>query len=634
MIYDKPITLNTLKLKNRYIMAPVKTAYGTPKGDVTNRHLIYYENMAKGGVALIILEPVSVSQSGKEHPKQLTIHLDDSVENLKKITDVIHKNGSLACLNINHAGRAALPKATGMNPKAPSAVMCPTTGATPDVLNKDEIEEILKAYETAIIRAKEADFDAVEVQCGHGYLISQFLSGRTNLRDDEYGKDRSLFLNRVLKIVQRNKGSLTTFVRISASEFVEKGIDPEKNRVILDAAKKYGFDAVHCGLGSSCDTPPWYFSHMAMPQEKQIEVFKKIREMTDLPMIAAGRMADIDKIKMFENENIADFIAFGRPLIADPNLVNKLINKQYDDAVLCGYCLQGCLVNVKSGVGVGCIVNPEVDKRPLEKDRVSKKIAVIGGGPAGMSAAIAFSKKGHNVTLFEKDGKLGGNFILAALTPSKKTMNRPLSGLIKMTEKYVKNIELNSEFTQKDMDKFDYFVVAAGAKQNIPDIENLDKQYWMTSIEYFKGEKNVQGKKVLVIGAGMAGMEAAEELADKGYDVIATKRTDTIANDMEPITKALMMQRLKRKNNIKIMPNTTVLKFAEDSVEYKHEGKDGKWKPFDTIIVASGMNPENELYNTLKEKGKDVDVIGDADKPADIYSATHAGYNLACEKGF
>ena len=634
MIYDKPTTLNTLRLKNRYFMAPVKMAYGTPKGDVTERHLLYYENMAKGGVALIILEPVSVSQSGKEHPKQLTIHLDNSVENLKKITNVIHKNGSLACLNINHAGRAALPKATGMNPKAPSAIMCPTTGATPDALSKDEIEEILKNYETAVKRAIEAEFDAIEVQCGHGYLISQFLSDRTNLRDDEYGKDKSLFLNRVFDLVQKNRGNLTTFVRISASEFVKEGIDPEKNRVILDAAEKYGFDAVHCGLGSSCDTPPWYFSHMAMPQEKQIEVFKKIRKMTDLPMIAAGRMADVDKIKMFEEENISDFIAFGRPLIADPNLVNKLINQQYADAVLCGYCLQGCLVNVKSGAGVGCIVNPEVDKKPLEKDKTSKNIAIIGGGPAGMSAAVAFSKKGHNVTLFEKDNELGGNFILAALAPYKKTMKRPLLGLIKMTEKYVKNIKLNYEFTQKDMDGFDYFVVATGAKQNIPDIENLNGQYWITSIEYFKNQKKVRGKRILVIGAGMAGMEAAEELADKGYEVIATKRTDTIANDMEPITKALMMQRLKNRDNIKIMPNTTVIKFSENSVKYKHEGKDGEWEPFDTIIVASGMNPENELYKILKEKGKDVDVIGDAKDPKDIYSATHAGYNLACEKRF
>jgi len=144
----------------------------------------------------------------------------------------------------------------------------------------------------------------------------------------------------------------------------------------------------------------------------------------------------------------------------------------------------------------------------------------------------------------------------------------------------------------------------------------------------------VRGKRILVIGAGMAGMEAAEELADKGYEVIATKRTDTIANDMEPITKALMMQRLKNKDNIKIMPNTTVMKFSENSVKYKHEGKDGEWGPFDTIIVASGMNPENELYKILKEKGKNANVIGDADEPVDIYSATHAGYSLACEKRF
>ncbi|KAA0257057.1 FAD-dependent oxidoreductase [Deferribacter autotrophicus] len=629
MIYKEPVSIKNLKFKNRFIMAPIKTGYGSPNGDVNERHLTYYDNVSKSGVAMIILEPVSVSQSGKEHPKQITIHLENSVENLKKIVNLLHKNDCLACINLNHAGRAANPKATGMPPKAPSSITCPSTGQTPEELTKDEIEAILHDYEVAVKRAVEAGFDAIEIQCGHGYLVHQFLSERLNKRNDEYGKDKTLFLRKVLEIAANNAPNTVKFIRISANEFVEEGITPEKNKIILDLAKEYGFDAIHCGLGNACDTSPWYYSHMALPENMQIEAFKAIKNMTDLPIIAAGRMADLEKIKLFERENIADFIAFGRPLIADHNLVNKILEDKTDDIVYCGYCLQGCLYNVRNGKGLGCIVNPEIDKKPVTKTDNPKKVAVIGGGPAGMSAAITLSKMGHKPTLFEKNNELGGQFRLAPLAPHKETMTRPLEGLINETIKHVKDIKLNYAFTENDIDGFDYYIVATGSRQNIPEIENLDAQYWITSLEFFENSKPVKGKRVLIIGAGMVGMEAAEVLVEKGYDVVITKRTDTIANDMEPITKNLMLKRLQNKPNIKIMPNTKVLKFEKNGVVYEHEGKKGKWEPFDTVIVASGMLPNHELHTLLVKKRKNVLVVGDANCPEDIFAATQQGYKAA-----
>jgi len=610
-------------------MAPVKTGYGSPQGEVNERHLTYYNNVSKSGVAMIILEPVSVSQNGKEHPKQLTIHQDNSVENLKKIVNLLHKNECLACINLNHAGRSANPKATGEKPKAPSSIQCPSTGAIPEELSLDEIEQILDDYKSAVKKAIKAGFDAIEIQCGHGYLIHQFLSERLNKRSDEYGKDKTLFLRKVLQTVSENAPDIVKFIRISANEFIEGGLTPEKNEIILKLAKEYGFDAVHMGLGNACDTPPWYYSHMALPEKLQIEAFKKIRKMTDLPLIAAGRMASIEKIQLFEKENIADFIAFGRPLVADHNLVNKIINNDIDNIVWCGYCLQGCLYNVRTGKGLGCIVNPEIDKKHIAKTKSPKNIAVIGGGPAGMSAAITLSEIGHNVTLYEKERELGGQFTLAAAAPHKETMKRPLDALTRKTKKTVKNIKLNYSFTDSKIDGFDYYIVATGSRQNIPDIENLHTQYWITSLDFFKKIKEVKGERVLIIGAGMVGMEAAELLVEQGYDVVVTKRTDTIANDMEPITKNLMLKRLANKENIKIMPNTKVLKIENDCVLYEHEGKINKWKPFDTVIIASGMLPNNELYNTLVKAHENTLLIGDANCPEDIFNATQQGYNAA-----
>ncbi|MCF6268061.1 MAG: NAD(P)/FAD-dependent oxidoreductase [Desulfuromusa sp.] len=632
MKFSESFRIGSLELKNRFIMAPVKSAYGNPKGEVTPRHLTYYDNLSKGGVAMIILEPVAVSQSGKEHPKQLAVHLPDSQQQLQKIVDVLHKNNTYACLNLNHAGRAANPKATGMPPEAPSAITCPATGQTPEILQKQEIEGIVEGYRQAIKVAAAAGFDAIEIQAGHGYLIQQFLSKRTNLREDEYGQDKTLFIKEVFDVVRAGRENLTVLVRISGHEFVENGFGPAENKIILDMAKEYGFDAIHCGFGNACDTPPWYYSHMALPEQKQQEVVGAIRKQTGLPLIVAGRMGDIDKLATYERKNLTDCIALGRPLIADPNFVNKLLQHQTDDITLCGYCLQGCLANVKNGSGIGCIVNPNIDKQPVPAS-VAKSVAVIGAGPAGMAAATQLSVMGHKVTLYEKKAALGGQFEMAYQAPHKGSMLRPLSSLIKQTEKNVAEIKLGTTISAASLGHFDHFIVATGSRQRIPEIKGLDEQYSMTSLEFFENTKPVKGKRILIIGAGMIGIEAAEILADQNYDVVITKRTDTIANDMEMITKKLMLKRLEQKENLLISPNTTLIEFTTDGVKYQNAGETKEWQPFDTVIIAAGMEPENDLYQQLQTEQKSAQLIGDANHPEDIFAATQQGYQAAIALG-
>ena len=609
-------------------MAPVKSAYGNPKGEVTPRHLIYYDNLSKGGMAMIILEPVAVCKTGKEHPKQLAVHQPESSEQLGKIVDVLHKNQTFACLNLNHAGRAANPKATGMPPEAPSAVPCPATGQTPDILHRQEIEGILEGYRRAIKVARAAKFDAIEIQAGHGYLVQQFLSPRTNLRNDEYGRDKTLFIRQVFDIVSEERHGLTVLVRISGHEFVENGFGPAENEIILHLAKDYGFDAIHCGFGNACDSPPWYYSHMALPEQKQEKVVATIRQKTDLPLIVAGRMGDITKLERYEQANLTDCVALGRPLIADPNFVNKLLDQKSEEITYCGYCLQGCLANVKNGNGIGCIANPTIDKQPV-RATTAKSVAVVGGGPAGMAAATQCSLMGHKVTLYEKRPALGGQFEMAYQAPHKETMRRPLNSLIRQAEKSVWNIQLKTAFSTGAIGEFDHYIIATGSKQHIPAIKGLSNQYSMTSLEFFEKAKPLKGPRVLIIGAGMIGIEAAEILASQEYDVVITKRTDTIANDMEMITKKLMLKRLEEKDNLLISPNTTLMEFSEQGVKYVKDGKPGEWEPFDTVIIASGMDPQNGLFQQIQALGKSVQVIGDADNPEDIYAATQKGYLAA-----
>ena len=195
-------TLDNLKLNNRFIFPPIKTAYGNPQGVVTDRQLTFYKQIASNGPGLLILEPASVTPEGREHPKQLCIHLRESASELKKIVDVIHTENRLACLHLNHAGAAANPKATGTKPKAPSAITCLTSGQTSEPLTEEEIETIIAGYKSAAEKAKQANFDIIEIQAGHGYLISQFLNKKINKSTDKYGEDRLLFAREVLAAVK------------------------------------------------------------------------------------------------------------------------------------------------------------------------------------------------------------------------------------------------------------------------------------------------------------------------------------------------------------------------------------------------------------------------------------------------
>ncbi|NPA74192.1 MAG: FAD-dependent oxidoreductase, partial [Epsilonproteobacteria bacterium] len=546
---------------------------------------------------------------------------------LKKLTKLIKSNGALAGIHLNHAGRGANKMATKEDPLAPSPIPCPMSGLTPKELSIEQIESILEDYKSAVKKALEAGFDAIELQCGHGQLIQQFLSERLNKRDDIYGKDKTLFLKKVLEAFKGVDG-VVKIARISGSEFVEGGWMPKDNRVIFDLIKDAGFDLVHCGFGNSCDTPPWYYSHMALPKDKPFEVLKAIKEMCDLPVIAVGRMGSVQNLKKLEDEGLADFVAFGRPLVADSNLVNKLVEKRYDEIDECGYCLQGCLYNVKKGVGLGCIINPEVDKEPLKTKKVSKKVAVIGSGPAGLSAAITFQRRGDEVSLFEKDSQIGGNFLAAPLAKGKESMKRPLDSLIKKAKRFVADIRTNVNIEEIDFGDYDKIVVANGSIQNIPDFKGLEDEYMVTSLEYFFSKKDIKGDRVLIVGAGMVGMEAAENLVFEGKEVVITKRGEEVANDMEPITKKLMMKRLEGKN-IKIMTKTSIVSFEKEGVRYIQDGKEGILPRFDTVIIATGLKSDDSVAKYLDSKGFSYEVIGDAKEVRNIYEATKEGYEVA-----
>ena len=628
----EPFKLGDLTLANRFVLPPVKTALGTPQGMVTEGLLEFYRQIASNGPGVLILEPVAVTADGKEHPKQLCIHQPESVNEIKKIVEVIHAENRLVCLHLNHAGAAANPKATGAKPKAPAVITCPSSGQTAEALNEDEIDSIVDGYRYAALKAVEAGIDMLEIQGGHGYLLSQFLNSRINQRNDGYGKNRLFFAERVLGAVKKGAPALPLILRISGSEMSpEFGISQNDLAPLLKLAEESGISLLHVGMGSACFSPPWYFHHASLPEKPQWDAMAWVREHTNLPIIMAGRMGRVERITQALQGELADLIALGRPLISDPNLIQKWHEEKYEEVKHCGYCLQGCLHRVKNGEPIGCNLNPEIGKPQLKENINPLKVLVAGGGPAGMSAALYLSKRGHHVTLAEKDDLLGGQFNLAWQAPGKQKMQEGLEnldfGVRANVDRLILNRAVDTELLQEV--KPDVMVWAIGSRQNIPEIVGLEDQYAMTSLEYFKGDKPVKGPRVLVIGAGRTGLEISEKLGSEGFEVVATKRTDPIGSMMEMITRKLTLMRIDQMEKVILMPHTAVKSLDSDKTIVQKDGERVELEPFQTVILCSGMlsmpGPDEELQKYVPR----VETIGDAAQVMDIYSAMHAGYDLA-----
>jgi 2,4-dienoyl-CoA reductase-like NADH-dependent reductase (Old Yellow Enzyme family)/thioredoxin reductase len=627
-----PFRLGSLELPNRLLMAPVKTGYGNLAGEANFRHEEYYRRRAKGGVGTIIVEPLFIDPRGKEHPKQLGISSYTHVKNLKRLVNAIHYEGSLAIAHINHAGRAANPKVIGQNPEAPSEVTCSSSGATPMAMTKKRIAEVILEYAGASRRAIEAGFDAIEIQFGLGYLISQFLSPRTNLRSDEYGgsaENLYRFANGILSQVFQETGpDYPIITRISATEQTEGGLEFKDAVALVNFLKEKGVIALHVVSGSACDSPPWYYQHMRLPLGKNLEWASLVKKEMAMPVIVAGRLGDPKDIRQAIGSGMVDAVALGRPLVADPDLPRKMIENRDDDVIQCGACLQGCLLKVKSGEGLGCVVNPTVGKESerFKKTEKVKNIVIVGGGPAGIQAALTASEQGHKVVLIEKK-ELGGQFNLSFLPPGKEMMKRPLKSFVNRVKRSSIVFRLGQEATVEDImaEDPDMVIIATGAVPILPSIPGLNE---VLTGEDILTEKNHVGNRVLIIGGGMVGLECAEFLAAKGHDLTVIELLEDIARDMEPITRKLTVNRLNL-SNVKILTNARITRFEGEKAFVELNGEEKHLGDFDSVVAAVGTRSVNDLIDPLRKRGMEVKTIGDARQPRQIYDAVKEGFETA-----
>ncbi len=614
-----------LSLKNQFIFPPIKTGYGNGNGTVTERHLAFYKRRSQY-LGAVIPEPFYMDKSLRELPTQMGIDNDDKIDGLKKLTNLLHKTDTEAIAHLNHPGRMANPKIPGNHFISSTDKPCENGGKAPERMTKEDIAMVINLFKESAIRAQKANFDLIELQFGHGYLVAQFLSPFVNDREDEYGgtfENRVRFPLEILKTV-KEAVDLSIIIRISGDEMIPNGIRlPEmlKFAVLLEQA---GASAVHISAGTVCSTPPWFFQHMFIPKGKTWEMAKQIKSKINIPVISVGQINEIKDIEKIKSENISDYIAIGRALVADPDFVGKYLGEVKGEIRPCLACAEGCLGGVKAGKGLQCLVNPAVGKEEevFEFPKRSKNYAVVGGGLAGMEAALNLGKRGHKVDLYEKE-KLGGQFNLAYLTPKKMSMGK----LVKYYKRELDGSKINvvhKEAIESDLISYDGVILATGSIPKVPPIPGLDNYYWA---DILLEENLPQNKRVLIIGGGLIGVDIATALILNKNKVILVKRTVDFGEDMEAIAKALSLKMLKESGAV--FSDHTFIKKIEGNTAYaERNGEKIKFEDIDIFVVSTGMERFNPLKKQLENRVP-VYVIGDAKEVGKAQDAIEDGYNLA-----
>lgn len=642
--------IGRMELKNRIVMPAMGTGYCNEMGFSTERLMAYLEERARGGAALITVQNTCIdSRGGKRLWRQLCIDSDKFIPGLYELTEAVHDWGAKIALQLIHSGRLADPDVNeGIQPVSAST-MSGYSGITgKEVLARelrlDEIEALVEKFAQGVWRAKQAGFDAVEFHGAHGFLIAQFLSPFTNHRTDLYGGDLKGRMRFALEIVRRSKEKVgddfPLIFRISADEYVPGGLILEETKEICRELEKTAVDALHISAGGGDESPWIKFGIMpgATPQGCLVHFAEEIKKIVKIPVITVGRINDPRFAEKILREGKADLVAMGRALLADPHLPQKAFMGNFNEIRRCIGCTLCSTFVLKKGM-LRCTVNPSLGKE--EEDRKifparGKKVLIIGGGPAGLEAAKWAAMKGHKVTLYEKEKKLGGQVKIAAKVPYKGEMISIIDHLSQQVRKMGIKVVLGEEVMVPLIKKAspEVIIIATGSVPLIPEIKGANQDTLTSVREILAGEKRV-GKKVMIIGGSSAGLETAEFLADKGKEVVVIEEKEEVAQSMEPRGRFLLLQRLEKKG-VKILKNAKVREWKAGKAILLI-GKKEKEEEFETQFLVSALPPlpNQRLFNELRKielnRGIDVYLIGDCLKPSSLYSAIHDGYRVGRE---
>lgn len=632
-----PINIGTVTVPNRFVVPPMGNNFANTDGSMSERSAAYYEARAKGGFGLITIESTVVYKQAKGGPRKPCLFSDEVVPSFKRVADACHAYGAKVSIQLQHAGPEGNSKLTGYPLKAASAIAPSAGREIPEAMPTEEVYRLIECYGDAARRAQLAGIDMVEVHCAHGYLVSTFISARTNKRTDEFGGcfENRMRLPRLIieNIRKKTGGNMPILCRINARDEGDGGVDVHDAAAIAAYLEQVcGVDAIHVTRSIHIhDEFMWApnITHGGFNAELGAEIKRAV----SVPVILVGRFTEPQYAELLVKQGRADLIAFGRQSIADPELPNKARNGQLEKLTPCIACLLGCVPNMLQGRPITCAMNPCVGREAeLKPAEVRKNVVVIGGGPGGMYAARLCALRGHSVTLLEKDAELGGHFLVASYPPGKGEISGAIRSFIVNCREAGVDIRTGTEATPELVAslKPDAIIIATGSVPLRLPIPGLDSCGCSTAEDVLTGKADT-GKRVLVVGGGMVGCECVEFLTEREHIVDMVEMKPVIGEDIVPEARKYIMANLE-KHKVTQRVNARVKQFYADGVDFTDTvtGEDAAMRGYDSVVLAMGYRSNNTLEEQLKDLAPQVIVIGEARQaPGNSMEATGDALNAA-----
>ncbi|WP_340399551.1 NAD(P)/FAD-dependent oxidoreductase [Paenibacillus sp. FSL H8-0079] len=640
--YEKlftPFRIGTMEVKNRIVMSPMGTNSASPDGRLSLEEIDYYEERAKGGAGMIILGAQFLTEDLAQGVLEGIVEKDYVIPLLTDLVDAVQHYGTKIIAQLScGTGRNALPDRSGKAPVSASAI---PAIYNPEILchplTVEEIQTIMEQFADSAARLKRAGFDGIEIHAHAGYLIDQFMSPIWNKREDEYGgttEKRMRFAVEIVQAIRQAVGpDMPILFRMALDHRFEGGRTVEDSLEMLQILERAGVDAVDIDAGSyeriDYIFPPAYLGDACMDY-----MCEPARQVVNIPILNSGSHTPESAVRLIESGN-ADFVMFGRALIADAELPNKLRDNVREDIRPCIRCNEECIGRIiERNTKISCAVNIQAanEKRfAIHKAETAKKVVVVGGGPSGLEAARVAALKGHEVTLYEKEATVGGQ-VTSAATPEFKGQLRALIGWYErqLTQLHVK-VKLNHEIKPDDpaLEAADHIFIGAGAVPLVPPIPGIDNDNVVGAIDAHLQKELVRGEHIVITGGGLTGCDLGLELAMEGKKVTIIEMRPEAGQDVMYINRAALMPMLDR-YGVTILGGHKVLSFEANGLHAEKADGSKVFIEADTIINAFGMRKNTTIAELIRAKfGTKTSLMGDCVKIGKVGTAVRSGFYAA-----